>query len=189
MPFPRQHLTIKQRLRLVFFLFLLVTTIEIINHLSGRSLNQYGLLPRQLHSLGGILLSPLLHGSSAHYFSNIAPLILFSFLMLTHGSRRFLLVTACCLFFSGLLTWTLGRSAIHIGASGLIYGYFGYLVLAGILSLEIKLILLSIAVAVFYGGLIYGLIPSEPYISWEGHLFGFLVGLVCATRWAKAADL
>jgi membrane associated rhomboid family serine protease len=78
-----------------------------------------------------------------------------------------------------------GRTAIHVGASGLIYGYFGYLLLAGWLSRELKLILISLFIGVGYGGLVFGILPSNPYISWEGHLFGFVSGLGCALIWGR----
>jgi membrane associated rhomboid family serine protease len=86
---------------------------------------------------------------------------------------------------SGLLVWLFARPATHIGVSGVVYGYFGYLVLAGFLSGKFKLIIISVLVAFFYGGLIFGILPSSPFVSWESHLFGFIAGLVAAKLWAK----
>ncbi len=185
MSFKRRSLNTKKQINIAVMFCLIVTAIEIINLLSGRSLNQLGLIPRDSSSLLGVLLAPLLHGSLTHYLSNIVPLGVFTFLTLQHGLLRFSLVTASCVVFSGGLVWLLGRDAIHIGASGLIYGYFGYLLLAGILSRELKLILISIAVGFIYGGLIRGILPTMPFVSWESHLFGFMIGIACSLLWAR----
>lgn len=145
-------------------------------------------MPRNTEALYGVILAPLLHGSLMHFFSNIVPLAIFSLLMLQHGAKRFALVTTVCILISGILVWFFGRAIIHVGASGLIYGYFGYLLLAGILSKEVKLILISLLVGFGYGGLIFGVLPSYPYISWESHLFGFIAGIACALLWGKQAS-
>ncbi len=173
------------QIKIVLFICMLLFGIELVNLFTGRYLNQFGLIPRSLPSLPGIIVSPFLHGSFLHFVSNIIPLAIFSFFMLQHGVRRFARVTAVCILVSGLLTWLLGRSAIHVGASGLIYGYFAYLLLAGILSKEIQLIGISLFVGFGYGGLIFGVLPVNPYISWESHLFGFIVGIVSAFLWGN----
>lgn len=185
MGFKRVHISFKAQVKTVFFLALAISIIEAVNLLLGRQLNAFGLIPRNTDALIGIITAPFLHGSLWHYFSNIVPLCIFSFLMLQHGVVRFTLVSLVCIFLSGLLVWGVGRNAIHVGASGLIYGYFGYLLLAGWLSREIKLLLISLFVGVSYGGLVFGVLPSNPYISWEGHLFGFISGLVCAFVWGR----
>ena len=178
-------LTMRQQIKLVISLSLIIAGIEILNLLSGRVLNNFGLIPRELNGLLGIVTSPLLHNNLWHFFSNILPFALFSFLLLQHGTRRYLQVSLICIFGSGLLVWIFGRTAIHVGASGLIYGYFGYLLLAGILSGKIKLIAISLFVGISYGGLVFGVLPLRSYISWESHLFGLLAGLSCAYYFHK----
>ncbi len=185
MSFKRRQINTKKQIYIALIFCIAVSVIEVINILSERSLNQFGLIPRDPSALLGILLAPLLHGSLVHYLSNIVPLGVFTFLMLQHGLLRFGLVTACCVVLSGGLVWLFGREAIHVGASGLIYGYFGYLLLAGFLSREFKLILISIAVGFIYGGLIWGILPVQYFVSWESHLFGFMVGIVCSLLWAR----
>lgn len=173
----------KQQLKFVLILFVIVTLVEVVNLFTGRWLNHFGLLPRNLDALPGIALSPLLHGSFSHFASNIVPLVIFSFLMLQYGIKRFGLVTLWIIVSSGLLVWLFGRTAMHVGASGLIYGYFGFLVLAGFLSGRVKLIAIALIVAFFYGGLIFGVMPTRPFVSWESHLFGFATGLLAAKIW------
>lgn len=179
----------KPQSKLIFGLFLTVTIIEIINLFSGRLLNHFGIVPRELPGLTGVIFGPFLHGSLWHYGSNIIPLCLFSFLTLQYGTRRYLLISTYLIFSTGLLVWGLGRDAVHVGASGLIYGYFGFLVLAGFLNRKPKLIIISLLVGFFYGGLIFGVLPVRGHISWESHLFGFLMGLSAARFWHTPEQL
>jgi membrane associated rhomboid family serine protease len=88
---------------------------------------------------------------------------------------------------TGLLVWVFARDARHLGASGILYGYFGYLLLAGFLSKRIWLALISVMVLIFYGSMIWGVLPSQPFISWESHLFGFVSGLYLAWVLRKKA--
>jgi len=185
MSFKRTHISFRSQAKVVIWIAAVVTIVEILNLFLGRSLNVFGLMPREINGLVGIVIAPFLHGSLMHYMSNIVPLCIFSFLLLQHGVVRFNLVTFVCIVVSGLLVWMFGRTAIHVGASGLIYGYFGYLLLAGWLSRELKLILISLFIGIGYAGLVFGILPSNPYISWEGHLFGFVSGLGCALIWGR----
>ncbi|MGI9281829.1 MAG: rhomboid family intramembrane serine protease [Endozoicomonas sp.] len=185
MSFKRVKIPLASQLKIVAVACLILAALEVINIVTGRSLNSYGLIPRDT-STGwiGIFTSPFLHGSLLHFFSNIVPFAIFSVLVLQHGLIRYILVTIVCILLSGALVWCFGRPGVHVGASGLIYGYFGFLLLAGIFSRKIKLILISVFVGIAYGGLIFGVLPGVPYISWESHLFGLLAGFLCAWLWA-----
>lgn len=185
MPPPLPALTFKQQLRWTLLLCVLLAVIEVINLFTSRALNQYGLIPRQLSHLAGIFSAPLLHGNLLHFFSNIIPFALFSFLLLQHGLKRYIQVSVISIALGGTLVWLLARDAIHIGSSGLIYSYFAYLVFSGIVSRKLKHVLISLFVGIGYGGLVFGILPTAGYISWESHLFGFLVGLACAYFFEK----
>ena len=164
--------------------FILIS-VEATNQFMGHSLNRFGIEPRSMSGLSGILLAPWLHGSWQHLFSNLPPLLIFAVLLMHHGIRRFWLVTITVVLVGGGLVWLFGRSSFHLGASGLVYGYFGFLLLAGVLSKEISLLLISIVVGVLYGGLVWGVLPLTPGVSFESHLFGFVVGAICSFRWGK----
>ena len=105
--------------------------------------------------------------------------------MFQYGVKRYFYITGFLMLCIGVSVWLFARPAMHIGASGLVYGYLGFLVLGGLIAGRIKLIVISIVVAFFYGGLIFGVLPSQGFISWESHLFGFVAGLFAAKMWAK----
>lgn len=160
----------------------LLLLIEMINVLSGRWLNQFSIVPRDITSLPYIMTAPWLHISIGHFWSNFVTLVILSFLLLEFGLKRYVLVSLLLIVSTGVFVWTFGRTGQHLGASGVVYGYFGYLVLAGWLSKRIWLALISVGVVFFYGGLIFGVLPTQPYISWESHLFGFVSGLFFAYK-------
>jgi membrane associated rhomboid family serine protease len=183
MSFRRVPVSVRSQVRIVAGLGLVLIVVDVLNALTGRALSQYGVVPRSAHALSGIMLAPVLHLDWQHLATNLGPLVIFSFLMLQHGLLRFVLVTVLCVTLSGGLVWLFGRPAIHIGSSGLVYGYFGYLLLAGLLSRELVLALISLFVGAAYAGMVFGVLPGEPFVSWESHLFGFIAGLLCALLW------
>jgi membrane associated rhomboid family serine protease len=174
------------QLKMVICVMLIFSIIEIVNILCGRCLNTVGNYPRHIFALTGIFSSHFIHGDFNHFASNIVTLGIFYFLMLQYGTKRTLYVSVFIVMCTGILVWLFARPAMHIGASGLIYGYLGFLILAGIMSTRIKLLGISLLVAFFYGGLIFGLLPNRPFVSWESHLFGFLSGLIAAKLWTKS---
>jgi membrane associated rhomboid family serine protease len=185
MKYQRNHIPFKQQLRMVMIFMAILAIIEVVNLLTFRSLVQFGISPRNVFSLPFILTAPFIHGDLLHFFSNIFPLGIFSFLLLQHGKSRFYVITITCILLTGICVWLFARNANHVGASGLIYSYFGYLLFAGIISREIKLILISIVVGFVYGGMVFGVLPVNAYVSWESHLFGLLSGIICAFWWGK----
>ncbi len=154
-------------------------SIQILNWLCGYRLNQFGILPRTFRGLIGIVLSPFLHGNASHLFFNTIPLLVLACFILVGGKTLFFSVSISIILLSGFLVWLLGRRAIHIGASGLIMGYWGYLLVSAFLYPSLLTIVLAIVSVYYFGGLFFGLFPSsEKNVSWEGHLFGCLSGIV-----------
>ncbi len=181
----RYPLSHRNRLKIIISLLSLMAVVELINSLTGRSLSHFGIVPRQISGLSGIFLSPFIHGNIWHLISNSVPFAVLGYLLLMHGAIRFLLVNLWVMIVGGGLVWLFGREAIHVGASGLVYGYFAYLLVAGFIAREFKLLLISLFVMMAYGGMIWGVLPSSPYISWEGHLFGAVAGVIAAFIWGK----
>ncbi len=182
---PKNNQRLKSQFRYVLYIFIALSVIEIINLLTGRVINQYSIVPRSLPSLPYIFTAPFLHANLQHFLSNIFTLCIFCFLLLQFGGKRFIVVSISLIIGTGILVWLFGRTAYHLGASGIIYGYFGYLVLAGLFSKKLMLLLISILVAFFYGAMVWGVLPSQPYVSWESHLFGFTTGITLAWYLAK----
>lgn len=151
--------------------------IQCINFMLHYRLNIFGILPRTLTGLPGVLLAPLLHGSFGHLLFNSLPLFLLMNLALLAGTSEFIIVTLLITTLSGLCVWLLGRKALHVGASGLIMGYAGYLITNAILQPSIITVLLIIFFFYYFGALFASLMPTEG-TSWESHLFGLLAGLV-----------
>ena len=142
-------------------------------------INRFGIAPRELSHLTGIIFSPFLHGDWAHLVSNFFPFVIFSCLIGLHSLKRFWLVFVLSILMTGSLVWLFGRAAsIHIGMSGVVYAMWGYLIVYGIKQRHFRDMLISILVLIIYGGLVFGVLPSSPNISYESHLFGALSGAV-----------
>ncbi|SOU87606.1 rhomboid family intramembrane serine protease [Tenacibaculum dicentrarchi] len=144
-------------------------------------ITQFGIIPRTFNGLIGVFTSPFLHGGIWHLISNTLPLIVLLTVLNFFYPKKTLSVIIFTILVGGMLVWLFARSANHIGASGLIYGLASFLIANGILERKFIPILVSISVAVVYGGLIWGLVPSlKSHISWEGHLFGAVAGILIA---------
>ena len=140
-------------------------------------LQAHGIEPRRVDGLEGVLFAPLLHGGWAHIISNSVPFLVLGALVMTYGLRRWVTATTVITVGGGSLTWLMGRSGIHIGASILVFGYFGFLLGMAWFERSLKSIGIAVVVAVLYGGLIWGVLPSGSGVSWEGHLFGAMAGI------------
>nr|WP_297785103.1 rhomboid family intramembrane serine protease [uncultured Allomuricauda sp.] len=146
----------------------------------GINLNHYGIYPRRLSGLQGVLFSPFIHGSIAHLYNNTIPLaVLTAFLFYFYQSAAFRVLLFGTLA-SGLLTWGIARPSYHIGASGVIYLLASFIFFKGILAKHYRLVALSLIVVFIYGSMIWYIFPVKDGISWEGHLAGFATGLVLA---------
>lgn len=143
----------------------------------------WGIHPRTKQGLWGILFAPFLHGSTEHLIANTVPLITLGWLVMLRDSKHFLPVTLLSMLGAGLCAWTLGApGSVHIGASGVVFGYLGFLMLAGWYARSLGAIALSVLVTVLWGSVVLGVLPGQPGISWQAHLGGF-VGGVLAARW------
>jgi membrane associated rhomboid family serine protease len=154
--------------------------IECVNALLGHRLISWGILPRTFGGLVGIPLSPFLHGSFTHLILNTVPLVTLGSFVAFYGVRLFLAVSLWIILLSGTALWLFGRSAYHVGASSVIFGYFGYLVARGWYERSVTALLVALLTLVLYGSIVWGVLPTRSYISWEGHLFGLLAGILVA---------
>jgi membrane associated rhomboid family serine protease len=177
---PRQELKTQALILATFVTIFWV--LEILDQFVFRgSLDFFGIMPHKLIGLRGILFAPFLHGNLPHLIANTVPFIVLGWLVMLQETSDFFIVTGLTMLVGGLGVWLFGTpGSIHIGASILIFGYLGFLLLRGYFQKNFPSILLSIIVFLLYGGTIWGVLPSRPGISWQGHLFGFLGGVLAA---------
>jgi membrane associated rhomboid family serine protease len=164
----------------LYFVLLLwmVYTVEII---FPGDFSHFGILPRTVSGLKGIVLSPFLHGDIGHLFNNSIPLFILVAALRFFYRNQSLQVLVLGILLSGFGTWLIGRESYHIGASGLIYVLVSFIFFKGIKSKYFRLVALSLTIVIVYGGMIWFVFPSvEQNISWEGHLSGFVAGYLLA---------
>lgn len=155
--------------------------LEIADQVTGEQLDYYGIRARELDGLPGILTSPFLHAGFDHLASNSLPFWVLGFLVLLGGLARWLITTMITVISAGLTAWLLTPAdTIIVGASGLIFGWLTYLLARGIWSRSAGQILVAIGVLVVYGGLIWGVLPSQAGVSWQAHLGGAVGGVLAA---------
>ncbi len=153
------------------------------NAILGGALLQFGIVPRTVHGLIGIVAAPFLHGSLNHLIANTIPFLIFGWLVMLRDRRHFLPVTLYAALGAGLLAWTIGApNSIHVGASGVIFGYLGFLLLSGWYSRSFVSIVMSLGVAALWGGTVMQVLPGAAGISWQGHLGGFIGGILAARK-------
>ena len=146
----------------------------------GVRLSHYGIYPRELKGLLGILTSPFIHGDWKHLFNNSVPLILLGSALFHFYKRLAPRVWIYSILYTGILVWLGGRPSFHIGASGLVYALASFLFFSGFIRKHRPLMAISMVVVFIYGGMIWGIFPRDEHISWEGHLFGAFNGLFWA---------
>ncbi len=167
----------------------LIWVLELVDFFLGGALNSYGIRPREIIGLRGILFAPFLHGGLPHLIANTIPFLTLGWFVMLQETSDFFIVTGITMLVSGLGVWLFGSPGVHIGASGLIFGYLGFLLLRGYFERNIPSILLSLIVGFLYGGALWGVLPTVPGISWEGHLFGFIGGGIAARFLARRKKL
>lgn len=181
---------IQQKAYLVLGLAGVLVGLQVVNVLTGYSLNALGIIPRELVGLWGIIISPFLHGSFGHLWSNLFGFVFLSSLIIWKGVSNYLEITIFIILSTGSLVWLLGPgNTIIVGASGLVFGYVGYLIFCAVVEKSAQSILTAMAVGFLYGGLLFGIFPGTAGISWESHLAGFVSGIFAAVLWKNKVKL
>jgi len=147
--------------------------------------SEWGVLPHDIKGLRGIIFSPLIHASFNHLIANTLPLLILSFSLFFFYRKSSYTIFGLIYLFSGIFVWLVGREALHIGASGLIYGLAAFLFTSGVISYNIRLLTIALIVALVYGGMFWGIFPFKPEISWESHLWGGISGIGLAFFFRK----
>ncbi|MCX6462285.1 MAG: rhomboid family intramembrane serine protease [Pseudonocardiales bacterium] len=166
----------------------LLYVVEVADVVSGQSLERAGgIVARDGSGLDGIAFAPLLHGDWPHLLGNTVPFLVFGFLAMAGGIRQFVLVTALIWIGGGLAVWlTAGAGEYHVGASGVIFGWLAFLLTRGFFARSAKQIALAVVLFAIWGGILFGVLPGQEGISWQGHLFGALFGVLGAWLVARA---
>ncbi len=141
-------------------------------------LGDYGILPRSIEGVSGILTGPLIHASVQHLLSNSVPLVVLASLIIYFYRSVSAQILLLIYFLTDILVFLCARPAFHIGASGIVYGLFGFLIGIGFFQRNVKSIILAFLVITFYGSLVWGVLPGQPSVSWESHLIGVLTGVM-----------
>ena len=181
LPLTASH--IETQVKIIGGFIVLIWGLELIDQLLLRHrLDRLGIVPRTQLGLRGILFAPLLHGTWNHLMANTLPFAVLGWLTLLQGVPEFTIVTAVVWVVSGLGVWLFAAPhTLHVGASGIIFGYFGFLLSRSYFEQDLRSAAVSVVVALLYGPLIWGILPSRRRgISWQGHLFGFVGGILIA---------
>ena len=163
---------------------LFVVLIWIINSyqfLFQHDFGKLGIHPRDISTLNGMLFAPFIHGNWNHLFSNTLPLLILGMTLFVSYDKIALKVWLFNYVLTGILVWIFGRgNSYHIGASGIVYGLASFLFFSGFFRMDIKSIAIASGVALFYGGMVWRIMPLESGVSWESHLMGGIVGFILA---------
>ncbi len=168
-------------LRLVFFIWLAF----FLEYVYGWPLSNFGIQPRSITGLIGIFTAPLIHGNLSHLVSNTVPLIFLGSTLFFFYPRIGGVVFFRAYFWTNILVWLFARPANHIGASGVVYGLAFFLIFFGLFRRDILSILISVLTLLLYGGVFYGVLPTDPMVSWESHFAGALVGITSAVTFSS----
>jgi membrane associated rhomboid family serine protease len=154
--------------------------IKIVEIMLGANLIKYGVYPGQMSGLAGILWAPLIHSSFTHLFANTAPLLVLGTVLLYGYPKSAKIVIPAVYFGTGLGVWLFARQAFHVGASGLTFGFMFFVFTVGVLRWDKRATSLSLVVFFLYGGMIWGIFPNKPDISFESHFFAAMIGIALA---------
>ena len=178
----RKNLT---SLKFSAIILIIIWSVKIFEIVFDYDFTEYGVLPRKFNGLVGILFSPLIHSDVNHLLSNSLPVIILCLLIFNFYNQIAKKIFIYLYFISGLWLWCIGRESFHIGASGLIYAMASFLFFSGILRKNSQLSAVALLVIFIYGGLFWGLFPIHKNVSWEGHLTGFIAGILVSFIFRK----
>ena len=178
----RKNLT---SLKFSAIVLIIIWSVKIFEIVFDYDFTEYGVLPRKFNGLIGILFSPIIHSDVNHLLSNSLPVIILCLLIFNFYSQIAKKILIYLYFISGLWLWCIGRESFHIGASGLIYAMASFLFFSGILRKNSQLSAVALLVIFIYGGLFWGLFPIHKNVSWEGHLTGFIAGILVSFIFRK----
>ena len=149
-------------------------------------INQFGIVPRDTSGLWGIIFAPILHHDFSHLAANSLSLFFLGMFLITLEHKNSYWIIIGIIILGGLGTWFIGRpDSVHIGASGVIFGIFGYLVTRGLFKRDFKSLVISVAVFLLYSSMIFGVLPGNTSMSWESHLCGFISGIIMASSYGR----
>ncbi|MEM7697332.1 MAG: rhomboid family intramembrane serine protease, partial [Verrucomicrobiota bacterium] len=179
--YPNLFVAIKENLLLLAVGVVIFWGVEIVDTLLLNFLDRFGIQPRSLSGFTGILTAPFLHLGFGHLISNTIPFLILGGIVLLGGRRNFLMSSLIIITIGGAMLWVMGPSQTnHIGASLLIFGYLGFILARGIFQRSVLWIVVGVITLVAYGGMLQGVLPGEKGVSWQGHLFGFIAGVISA---------
>lgn len=158
----------------------IIALVFAVERLFGVSFVESGIYPRTVSGLKGILFAPLIHSDEGHLYSNLSAFPLLLGMLAMVYRRNYLLIFGLLWVSTGVLVWMLARGSYHIGASGVIYAMASFLLFGGIVSHRRANVAVSLVVILLYGGMVWGLLPNQPHVSWESHLLGGVAGFACA---------
>lgn len=164
------------KIKPVLYLFAIIWAVFIIDFIFPVDLTRFGIFPRTLTGLCGIMFAPFLHANLSHIMSNSLPFLILGALLFCFYEDKAIKMLLISALLSGVLVWIFARPAIHIGMSGVIYAMASFLIFAGLFRKDFISFIISIVVLALYGGLIWGIFPNNFYISWEGHICGAVAG-------------
>lgn len=168
------------KLKPAILLLIFIWAVFLVEFTFQMSFAKYGIIPRNIIGLRGIILAPFIHGNFYHLSSNSLPFFALTLLLFVFYYEKAFKVFVWSVLLSGFAVWIFGRPAIHIGMSGVIYALATFLIFAGFYKRKFVSILISLGVIFAYGGLVWGLIPDKFYISYEAHIAGAIVGIILA---------
>lgn len=181
-PFKRENSNLSRRFAFLLLIVALLWGLELFDTLFlGQRLNLLGIRPRSLDGLRGVLFAPLLHGGLGHLLANTLPFLGLGFLVTLGGARAFVSATLGGWLVGGVGVWLFGGGAtLHLGLSIVVFGYLGYLLARAYFERSVTSLIIALTVAVLYGSMLWGVLPVQVGVSWQGHLFGLVGGMMAA---------
>lgn len=173
------------RLKVIAALVVLMVAVFFFDKSLGGQLQSYGIVPRQIDSLWCILTAPFLHANWQHLVNNIIALSIFSAFFLLRSLRFYVFSSLFVIVVGGFLVWCFGRGATHIGASGWVFGLWALSLSLAYLERSFQSIVIALGVLMFYGGMVFGVLPLQPGVSFESHLFGAIAGAIFGVLYCR----